>query len=90
LPIHDCIKAAKEPWSVNTTTPFTQRNQVQVSVLAVTHRLEGPKSKTKELSRWCIRKLGKNQKNRLNINCVKAIVYYDNVRRITTVTSFYE
>jgi hypothetical protein len=42
LPIHDCIKAAKEPWSVNTTTPFTQGNQVQVSVLAVTHRLEGP------------------------------------------------
>jgi hypothetical protein len=40
LPIHDCINAAKEPWSVKTTTPFTQEKQVRV--LAVTHRLEGP------------------------------------------------
>jgi hypothetical protein len=41
-PIHDCINAAKEPWSVNTTAPFTQGKQVQDSVLAVTHWLEGP------------------------------------------------
>lgn len=42
LPIHDCTNAAKEAWSVNTRTPFTQGKQVQVSVHAVTHQLEGP------------------------------------------------
>lgn len=90
LPIHDCINAAKELRAVNTTTPSTQGTGLDICARGYSPAWGPSSPKPKSFSRWCIRTLGNNKKTRLNINCVKAIVYYDNVRRITTVTFLYE